>query len=152
MSYSINEIAKMMDTTASTLRYYDSMGLLPEVKRVNGWRVFEDKDFKWLRVLNCMKKINMPVAKIKEYIDLAQQGDQTLQARYNLILEQKQKIEVELSALQKCYKEFEYKEWYYKTALAAGTEKVVEDIPSTEPTLEIDTIPENYQQFLKKED
>ena len=145
MSYSINEIAKMMGTTASTLRYYDSMGLLPGVKRVNGRRVFEDKDFKWLRVLNCMKNINMPIAKIKEYIDLAKQGDETLQARYNLILEQKQKIKEGLAALQKCYKEFEYKEWYYKTALAAGTEKVVENIPSTEPTPETDIIPANYQ-------
>ena len=145
MSYSISEVAKMMHITASTLRYYDQMGLLPGVKRVNGRRVFEDKDFKWLRVLNCMKKINMPVAKIKEYIDLAKQGDQTLQARYELILEQKRRIEEELTALQNCYKEFEYKEWYYKTAIAAGTEKVVENIPSTEPTLEIDIIPGNHQ-------
>lgn len=146
MSYSIKEIAEMMGTTTSTLRYYDQIGLLPEVKRINGRRVFEDKDFKWLRVLNCMKNINMPIAKIKEYIDLAKQGDQTLQARYELILEQKQKIEEELAALHKCYQEFEYKEWYYKTALAAGTEKVVENIPSTEPTLEIDIIPKNYKQ------
>lgn len=136
----------MMGTTTSTLRYYDQIGLLPDVKRVNGRRVFEDKDFKWLRVLNCMKNINMPVAKIKEYIDLAKQGDQTLQARYDLILEQKQKVKEELDALQKCYQEFEYKEWYYKTALAAGTEKIVEDIPSTEPTLEIDIIPKGYKQ------
>lgn len=145
MSYSIKEIAEMMGTTASTLRYYDQVGLLPNVKRVNGRRVFEDKDFKWLRVLNCMKNINMPVAKIKEYIGLAQQGDQTLQARYDLILEQKHKIKEELVALQKCYQEFEYKEWYYKTALAAGTEKAVEDIPSAEPTLEIDVIPKDYK-------
>jgi len=46
----------MMNVEPSTLRYYDSMGLLPGVKRENGRRVFEDKDFKWLRVLNCMKK------------------------------------------------------------------------------------------------
>ena len=66
MSYSIKEIAEIMGITPSTLRYYDSEGLLPDVKKVNGRRVFEDKDFKWLRVLNCMKNINMPIKKIKE--------------------------------------------------------------------------------------
>lgn len=119
------------------------MELLLEVRRVNGRRVFEDKDFRWLRVLNCMKRINMPVAKIKTYIDLAQQGDRTLRERYELIMEQKRKIEEEMAVLEECYQEFEYKEWYYQTAMAAGTEKVVENVASDEPTLEVDRIPSN---------
>ena len=84
MSYSIQEVADMMNVNASTLRYYDAEGLLPDIKRVNGKRVFEDKDFKWLRVLNCMKNIHMPVKKIREYVALAQQGDATLQKRYDM--------------------------------------------------------------------
>lgn len=144
MSYSIQEVADMMNVNASTLRYYDAEGLLPDIKRVNGKRVFEDKDFKWLRVLNCMKNIHMPVKKIREYVALAQQGDATLQKRYDMILEQKKNIEDQIKELQNCYKEFEYKEWYYKTALAAGTEKTVENIALEAPTLEIDQIPENY--------
>lgn len=148
MSYSIQEVADMMKVKTSTLRYYDSEGLLPNIRRVNGKRVFEDKDFKWLRVLNCMKNIHMPVKKIKEYVILAQQGDATLQKRYEMILEQKRNIENQIKELQTCYKEFEYKEWYYKTALEAGTEKVVENISAEMPTLEIDEIPKDY----KKED
>ena len=149
MSYSIKEVADMMNVAPSTLRYYDSMGLLPNVKKVNGRRVFEDKDFKWLRVLNCMKNINMPISKIKEYVDLAQKGDSTLKERYNMILEQKKAIEKELKKLKDCYKELEYKEWYYKTAIKAGTEKVVENITSTLPTLEIDKIPKNERKDEK---
>ncbi len=145
MSYSIREIADMMNVTTSTLRYWDSEGLLPDVKRENGRRIFEDKDFKWLRVLNCMKNINMPIKKIKEYIELAQKGDSTLQARYEIILEQKQFIQNQISDLNTCLKEFEYKEWYYETAIKAGTEKVVEKITSTTPTLEVDKIPEKYK-------
>lgn len=57
MTYSISEIAKMMKVQPSTLRYYDQMGLFPNIKRVNGRRVFSEEDFKWLRVLKCMKKI-----------------------------------------------------------------------------------------------
>ena len=78
MTYSIKEIADMMNVTTATIRYWDSEGLLPYVNKVNGRRVFEDKDFKWLRVLNCMKNINMPIKKIKEYVELVKQGDNTL--------------------------------------------------------------------------
>ena len=143
MTYSIKEVADMMNVEPSTLRYYDSMGLLPGVKRVNGRRVFEDKDFKWLRVLNCMKKINMPIDKIKAYVELAEKGDSTLQERFDMILEQKQIILGQIAELKDCLKEFEYKEWYYTEAIKAGTEKVVENVTSCSPTLEVDTIPKN---------
>ena len=66
MSYLISEVAEMMGLSPSTLRYYDKEGLLPNVKRVNGIRVFEDEDFEWLKLLNCLKNTGMPIKKIKE--------------------------------------------------------------------------------------
>mgnify|MGYP003307854879 FL=1 len=146
MTYSIKEVADMMNVEPSTLRYYDSMGLLPGVKRVNGRRVFEDKDFKWLRVLNCMKKINMPIDKIKAYVELAEKGDSTLQERFDMILEQKEIVLGRIDELKDCLKEFEYKEWYYTEAIKAGTEKVVENVTSCSPTLEVDIIPKNKKE------
>ena len=149
MSYSIKEIADKMGVTTATLRYWDTEGLLPNVNKVNGRRIFEDKDFKWLRVLNCMKNINMPIKKIKEYVELAQKGDSTLKARYEMILEQKQVIQNQINDLNNCLKEFEYKEWYYETAIKAGTEKVVENVTSIAPTLEVDKIPKKYKEVNK---
>ena len=146
MTYSIKEVADMMNVEPSTLRYYDSMGLLPGVKGVNGRRIFEDKDFKWLRVLNCMKKINMPIDKIKAYVELAEKGDSTLQERFDMILEQKEIVLCQIDELKNCLKEFEYKEWYYTEAIKAGTEKVVENVTSCSPTLEVDTIPKNKKE------
>ena len=149
MSYSIKEIADKMGVTTATLRYWDTEGLLPNVNKVNGRRIFEDKDFKWLRVLNCMKNINMPIKKIKEYVELAQKGDSTLKARYEMILEQKQVIQNQINDLNNCLKEFEYKEWYYETAIKAGTEKVVENVTSIAPTLEVDKIPKKFKEVNK---
>ena len=149
MSYSIKEIADKMGVTTATLRYWDTEGLLPNVNKVNGRRIFEDKDFKWLRVLNCMKNINMPIKKIKEYVELAQKGDSTLKARYEMILEQKQVIQNQINDLNTCLKEFEYKEWYYETAIKAGTENAVSNVTSIAPTLEIDKIPKKYKEVNK---
>ena len=68
--------------------------MFPNVKRVNGIRIFEEKDFEWLRVLNCLKNINMPIKKIKEYIDLCALGDASLEKRLEMILEQVKSGEV----------------------------------------------------------
>lgn len=152
MSYSIKQIADMMNVTTATIRYWDNEGLLPYVNKENGRRVFEDKDFKWLRVLNCMKNINMPIKKIKEYVELVMQGDTTLQARYEMILEQKQFIQNQINDLNNCLKEFEYKEWYYKKAIKAGTEKVVENVIPDAPTLEVDKIPINFKKEGNKDE
>ena len=141
MSYSIKQVADMMGVTTATLRYYDQEGLLPDINRKNGIRVFEDKDFKWLRVLNCLKNTNMPIKKIKEYCELAKQGDSTLNERYDLIKEQKENILNQIEQLQYYLKEVEFKEWYYKTAIKEGTEKNIMEKIQDVPTLEIDKVP-----------
>lgn len=141
MSYKVAEVAKMMGVLPSTLRYYDQEGLLSNIKRVNGIRVFEDEDFKWLRVLNCLKNTNMPIKKIKRYVDLAQEGDATLKERQQLIQEQKQNILDQIKQFQYYLQEIEYKEWYYKEAIKAGSEKAIYDLIPDIATFEIDKIP-----------
>ena len=141
MSYSISEIAKMLNVSAHTIRYYDKEGLFPLVKRVNGIRVFEDKDFPWLRMLNCLKNLNMPIKKIKEYVDLALKGDETLKERYQLILEQEENIQKQIKELKYYKKQIDFKKAYYEKAIEAGTEEVVKDWPNPEATLDVDELP-----------
>lgn len=141
MSYTISEVAKMLNVSAHAIRYYDKEGLFPLVKRVNGIRVFEDKDFPWLRMLNCLKNINMPIKKIKEYVDLALKGDETLKERYQLILEQEENIQNQIKELKYYKKQIDFKKAYYEKALEAGSEEAVKDWVNPEPTLKVDELP-----------
>lgn len=141
MSYSISEVAKMLHVSTYTIRYYDKEGLFPLVKRVNGIRVFEDKDFPWLRMLNCLKNLNMPIKKIKEYVDLALKGDETLKERYQLILEQEENIQKQIKELKYYKKQIDFKKAYYEKAMEAGTEEAVKDWPNPEATLDVDELP-----------
>ena len=150
MSYSISQVAKMMGVTPSTLRYYDQEGLLPHIKRVNGMRVFEDEDFRCLRVLNCLKNTKMPIKKIRKYVQLAQKGDETLQERYQLIQEQKEYILSQIQEYQYYLQEIEYKEWYYQQAIQAGSEESVKKHGSNHATLEVDRIPAEHD-FIQQD-
>lgn len=122
MIYTIAEVAKRCGVTAHTLRYYDKEGLLPFVNRAPcGTRRFKDEDFEWLNTITCLKDTGMPVKEIKKYIDLCLLGDSTIDARLDMIKEQKKKVEAEIKLYKKHLKKIEYKLWYYQTAKEAGT-------------------------------
>ena len=57
MYYTVGEIAKILNVTPHTLRYYDKEGLLPFVERSDsGIRMLKDSDFEWLHIIECLKK------------------------------------------------------------------------------------------------
>lgn len=138
--YTISEIAEIMGVMSSTIRFYEREGLLPDIKRKNGKRIFTDDDFRWIKVLNCLKNTGMALKDIKIYFELSKKGDSTLQDRYDIIANQKEIIYDKIEELKLNLKELEYKEWYYKKAIEAGTEDIHKNRPCN-PTLEPDEIP-----------
>lgn len=129
MNYTISEVANKMNLTPYTLRYYDKEGLLPFVdKGTNGRRIFKESDLEWLMIIECLKSSGMPIKDIKVFIDWCIEGDTTLQERYDMFVKQKQITEERIAELQKTMSIIDYKCWYYKTSLEAGTEKIHKDI------------------------
>lgn len=141
MEYTISDIAKLMGVSTYTLRYYDKEGLFPNVKRVNGIRIFEDKDFEWLRVLNCLRNINMPIKKMKEYVELCQKGDESLKDRLKMIEEQEESINAQIKTLEYYKQEIDFKKKYYEEAIKAGSESAVRSWSCKDATLELDKLP-----------
>lgn len=122
MVYTVGEAAKRLGLSPSTLRYYDKEGLLPFVERSSGGiRMFQEKDFEWLQVIECMKKAGMPIKDIRQYIEMALQGDSTIEARLDLFRHQQKVVEQQMVELQHTMEMLRYKCWYYETAMAAGT-------------------------------
>lgn len=79
MTYTVGEMASRLGVAPSTLRYYDKEGLLPFVERSDGgFRVFKDSDFEWLQIIECLKKTGMQLSDIKRFVDMAMQGDATI--------------------------------------------------------------------------
>ena len=90
MTYTVGQMAKMLGLAGSTLRYYDKEGLLPFVERSSGGiRMFREKDYEWLQIIECLKKAGMSIKDIKKYIVLLQQGDSTIQERLELFQHQR---------------------------------------------------------------
>lgn len=129
MVYTVGEMAKLLGVTASTLRYYDKEGLLPFVERSSGGiRMFRESDIEWLRVIGCMKKAGMSIKDIRQYIELALKGDDTIELRLMMFQHQKKVLQQKLEEMQHTMDMVEYKCWYYETARAAGTVEVPQNM------------------------
>lgn len=144
MVYTIGEVAKIMNLNPSTLRYYDKEGLLPFVERSDGGiRVFKEQDFRWLYIVECLKKSGLSIKDIKNYIDLSFKGDETIIERLELFQNQRKKVLEQMEELQNILDTLDYKCWYYETAKKHGTTKIVQNMP-------IDEIPEHLRKVKEK--
>ena len=125
MSYTISEAAQKTGLPPSTIRFYDKEGLLPNIKRKNGIRVFEDMDLRLMGLLTCLKNTGMPIKRIRDYVELTSKGDEILQERYEIIKAQRQFVLDQIEQLQYYLEELDFKDWYYNKALAAGSESAI---------------------------
>ena len=117
MEYSIKEVSQMTNIPATTLRYYDKEGLLPFLERKeSGYRVFHDSDLTMLQLLECLKSTGMSIREMKQFAKWAQEGDASLQKRYDMFLERRKAVEQQMENLSKMLAILNHKCLYYETA------------------------------------
>jgi len=130
MRYTIKEVSEMMGIPTSTLRYYDRKGLLPFVAREDsGYRVFSEESLKALRLIECLKSTGMTLEDIRTFFEWVQQGESTMQQRYEMFLNQRRTVEEQIKHLQKMLEIIDYKCTLYDIAIKAGTADLYENAP-----------------------
>jgi DNA-binding transcriptional MerR regulator len=66
-TYSIGELSRMVSLTQRTIRYYEEIGLLHSVRRIeNGKRVYTDDDVRRLKFINRLKMLGLTLAEMVE--------------------------------------------------------------------------------------
>lgn len=134
MTYSISEVAKKLDLTVYTLRYYDKEGLMPFVERNStGTRQFKDSDIDFLKIIQCLKATGMPIKDIREFIAWCSEGDATLHQRYDMFTERKASVEAQMEELRRTMEVIEQKRSYYQQAIEAGTENIHKTVLAPKP-------------------
>jgi len=64
---SIGELARTVDLSQRTIRYYEEIGLLHSVRRIeNGKRVYTDDDVRRLKFINRLKVLGLSLAEMVE--------------------------------------------------------------------------------------
>ena len=117
----IKEVCEKYDITPDTLRYYERVGVIPEVHRTKGGiRDFTDEDIAWVENAICMRSAGVPVEMLIEYVRLYQEGDETFQARRDVLAEAREEIQKQLDKYQATMDRLNYKISRYDEAIKTG--------------------------------
>ena len=123
----IAEVSKQYNISADTLRYYERIGLIPPVNRnKNGIRDYTDEDCKWVDFIKCMRSAGLPIEVLIEYVTLFRQGNSTIEARKEILIEQRGILEEKINFMAATLERLNYKIDNYDTIILSAENRLTE--------------------------
>ena len=124
----IAEVSKRYELSQDTLRYYERIGLIPNVNRnKSGIRDYTDEDCKWIEFVKCMRNAGLQIEVLTKYLDLFQQGDSTHEERKGLLVKQRDKLARKIDEMQETLERLNYKIENYDQRLMAKEEELLKN-------------------------
>jgi DNA-binding transcriptional MerR regulator len=121
----IAEVSKKFGLSPDTLRYYERIGLIPRVNRnKSGIRDYTEEDCKWIEFIKCMRSAGVQVETLVEYVTLLQQGDKTIEARKQILIEQREKLLSRIEEMERALERLNFKIKEYETKLIPAENKL----------------------------
>ena len=123
----IAEVNKRYGMSSDTLRYYELIGLIQPVNRnVSGIRDYVDVDIRRVEFIKCMRSAGLPIEVLIEYVGLVQQGDRTIEARKDILIEQRELLAVRMKEMQKTLDILDHKIEVYENAVLTKEKQIIQ--------------------------
>ena len=123
----IAEVSEKYGLSVDTLRYYERVGLIPTVNRNDsGIRDYNELDLRRVDFIKCMRSAGLPVEVLIEYVALVQQGDKTIEARREILIEQQKLLVNRMNEMQKTLDILEHKIEVYEKAVLKKEKQIVQ--------------------------
>ena len=114
-TYSIKEAAALTGLPASTLRYYESIGVIAPISRgaSSKHRVYDEEDLDQLMWVACLAATGMSVEDMRQYLTNGQVGPAAAGEQIELLAEQERRLatEAEQIALRQRYVRLKIDYW-----------------------------------------
>lgn len=106
----ISEVSKKYKISTDTLRYYERIGLIPKInKNESGNRDFKETDCNWVQFAKCMRGAGISVESLIDYVKLFQEGEHTINARKQILIEEYEILCEKIKTLQDVQQKLKYK-------------------------------------------
>lgn len=123
----IAEVSEKYGLSADTLRYYERIGLLPHVNRNgSGIREYSEADLRRIEFIRCMRSAGLPIEVLIDYMQLIEQGDSTIEARKEILVEQRDLLVARIQQLQKTLDLLNHKIEIYEKAILAKEKEMIQ--------------------------
>ena len=98
----INQVSQKFDLTKDTLRYWERLGLLPEIQRNgSGYRDYSEYDMNWVFYVKALRKAGMSIEALIEFVKLYRDGQQNSEARKTLLIDQRRELIDKMTEIKK---------------------------------------------------
>ena len=94
--------------------------------------MFRREDFEPLYTISVLKRSGMPIKKIREFMNLYLQGNDTIHERYVMFAEQRESLLSQIRELEAMLKIVDYKCWYFREAEKRGDINYYQKLPKEE--------------------
>ena len=122
----IAEVSERYGISSDTLRYYERIGLIPTVNRnKSGIRDYREIDVRRVEFIKCMRRAGLPIESLIKYIGLVQQGDQTIEARKEILKEQREQLVARVKEMQKTLDILDHKIEVYQNAVLKKEKEMI---------------------------
>ena len=123
----ITEVSQQFGISSDTLRYYERIGLIPPVNRNgSGIRDYREIDVRRVEFIKCMRSAGLPVEVLIEYVALVQQGDNTIEARKEILIEQRELLIARMQEMQKTMDILNHKIEVYENAVLKKEKGIIQ--------------------------
>jgi DNA-binding transcriptional MerR regulator len=123
----IAAVSEQYDISTDTLRYYERVGLIPPVNRNgSGIRDYSELDLRRVDFIKCMRSAGLPIEVLIEYVALVQQGDKTIEARKEILVEQRELLVARMEEMQKTLHILNHKIEVYENAVLKKEKQTVQ--------------------------
>jgi DNA-binding transcriptional MerR regulator len=118
---SISDVAELTGLSTHTLRYYEREGLMltPVDRASSTHRRYTEADLNWVTFLTKLRLTAMPIARMRDYVELARRGDDTTAERLELLLIHRMNVVRQLDEMKKSLAAIDYKISLYKEKVNA---------------------------------
>lgn len=117
--YTMKDVCEETHMTYQTLKYYCNEGLVPNVKRnKNNHRIFDEKDVRWIKDLICLKKCNMSIEEMKQYLGLCLKGESTIPERKEMLAKKQAALQDSVKELEESIAYIDWKQNFYDEILS----------------------------------
>ncbi|MDL2234102.1 MerR family transcriptional regulator [Ruminococcaceae bacterium OttesenSCG-928-L11] len=121
--YTMKEVCDQLGMQYETLRFYCNEGLVPNVKRdKNNYRIFDERNVKWLKSLQCLKKCGMSMKGMKHYMHLCMEGMSSIPERKEILALQKEYLLERIAEIEESISFIDNKQKLFDGILAGEIE------------------------------
>jgi DNA-binding transcriptional MerR regulator len=99
----IGELSERSGLSRHTIRYYEKIGLLPNVERDQSrHRDYDPSILVWIEFLGRLKTTGMPIRNMLRYAELRARGAETENERYEMLVRHRDRVRTDIAERQTC--------------------------------------------------